>query len=222
MKSCCEENRSYFSATLFRGRSYSIGKRKTSGRGLHLVKGDELNGHSQLSPVILLRGPKFSGKSLFVERLAARLSGEGIRVTGFFQRGVFDEAGRKKGHDLVLLPNGESRPIARRSGKSDEWSFFDEAFALAAESIDEDAEVCVIDEIGRLELKREGHFRVFEHAMKLDMPLIIVVREKLADDVVGILGDTRPVREIRHVESEIDTNVSRIVSLIRRSGNDPG
>lgn len=175
-----------------------------------------MNNPSPLPPVFLFHGPKFSGKSLLVEKLAARLSSDGIRVTGFFQRGIFDEEGRKTGHDIVLLPKGESRPIASRSIESSEWSFFDEAFTVAAESIEEDADLCVIDEIGRLELKGEGHRRALDRAMVLDTPILIVVREELADEVRGILGDSREVREIRHVESKIDANVSRIVLLVNK------
>lgn len=132
---------------------------------------------------ILITGPKFSGKSRFVEMLLPRLREAGFTPTGFFQRGVFDGSGVKIGYDLVNVENGLSIPLARRAVSVGSWEFDEQAFARATGMVSPAADVCVLDEIGPLELSGGGHARTLKNALEEHADVILVVREELADEL---------------------------------------
>ncbi len=148
--------------------------------------------------VILLSGPKFSGKSRFVEKLARELAAEGLRISGFFQRGVFDEAGKKIGYDLVEVAGGTSRSLARISEDGDRWVFDDDAFAPAAAGIDPDADLLIIDEAGPLELSGKGHRQTLELALGGRGPILLSVREELAETFTALLAPRAEVTVLRY------------------------
>ncbi len=133
--------------------------------------------------VILIAGPKFSGKSRFVEQILPKLREQGLEVTGFFQRGVFDAEGTKTGYDLVSAQDGSAFPLARRAGPDSYWKFDEKAFASTTEMVTGQADVCVLDEIGPLELSGRGHAAVLGAALRMRVPLIIVVREELLGEL---------------------------------------
>lgn len=131
---------------------------------------------------ILVSGPKFSGKSAFVERLLPVLRARGLALTGFLQRGVFDKDGLKSGYNLVSVENGTSVSLARRANPDSPWQFDEPAFARAAQMLDESADVIILDEIGPLELSGGGHAQALQAALNMQVPLLIVVREELAEE----------------------------------------
>ena len=139
--------------------------------------------------IILMAGPKFSGKSAFVERLLPALRENGFSLTGFFQRGVFDENGFKAGYDLVSVDGAITVPLARRPGPDSPWQFDETAFARAAQMLDESAEVIILDEIGPLELSGGGHAAVLESALSAEMAVLLVVREELTENFRSMLAD---------------------------------
>jgi nucleoside-triphosphatase THEP1 len=136
-----------------------------------------------LSRVILLTGPVGAGKSRLVEALAHET---GCR-SGFVQRGLFDEHGRKIGYDLVGLATGLVRPLARLSAAGDGWAFDDAAFEAALAEIRDGSDLAIIDEIGPLELAGKGHARALDLALGSSKAVLCVVREELAAEVHGAL-----------------------------------
>ena len=162
---------------------------------------------------ILLVGPLFSGKSLFVERLAASLGASGTALAGFVQRGVFGPDGRKIGYDLVGLTTGAIRPFARRSEAGDGWLFQDAAFCAALGEIREGADLTVIDEVGHLELAGKGHAAAVDRALSVSPTMLIVVREALADEAAKWLSARADVIRVRF-EPGRDADVT---SEIRKS-----
>jgi len=149
-----------------------------------------------ITGAILLFGPLFSGKSLFVERLADSLRGEGIAVAGFVQRGVFDAGGDKIGYDLVGLSSGAQRPLARRSKVGRGWRFDEAAFEVAREEVRSSA-FTIIDEIGPLELDGRGHAAAVERALTLPGAVLVVVREALVERARRWLSSYTPVEVVR-------------------------
>ncbi len=159
-------------------------------------------------PVILMSGPKFSGKSRFIERLVARLNDKKIPVGGFFQRGMFRKPDEKIGYELVSASDGTAVPIARSGGEGVRWQFYMDAFEKAAGMFDGGADVFVIDEIGPLEVAGQGHRRTLQHALGKRVPLLVVVRSELADEARKIIGTSREIIEIQY-SPENDKNISK-------------
>jgi nucleoside-triphosphatase THEP1 len=162
---------------------------------------------------ILLVGPLFSGKSLFVERLAVSLGASGTALAGFVQRGAFGADCRKIGYDLVGLATGAIRPLARRSEAGDGWLFEEAAFDAALGEIREGADLTVIDEVGHLELAGKGHAAAVDRALSSSAMVLIVVRDGLADEAKKWLSTRAEVTRIRF-EPGRDADVT---SEIRKS-----
>jgi nucleoside-triphosphatase THEP1 len=171
-----------------------------------------------IPPIIILSGPKFSGKSRFIERFITRIRNNGLVVGGFFQRGVFNESGEKVGYDLVGATDGSRTPIARADGGTGRWKFIDGAFKRAAGMLPENMQLCVMDEIGPLELSGKGHRAALEKVIEKSCALLIVVREELADEVRGILGAGRKIVEIGYSPGEEHVISERLVRIIKDHG----
>ncbi|HUT77178.1 MAG TPA: nucleoside-triphosphatase [Polyangia bacterium] len=172
-----------------------------------------------MARVILLSGPKFSGKSRFVERLARELREAGVRVSGFFQRGVFDGAGNKIGYDLVDVAAGATRPLARISGARDAWVFDDAAFADAAANLDSEAELVIVDEAGPLELSGRGHRQTLERALDGRGPILLVVREELEESFRAMLATRAGTAHVRYLPQSAGETSERIRELLALAGS---
>lgn len=163
---------------------------------------------------ILIVGPRFSGKSRFVENLLPKMREGGLRLTGFLQRGIFDEAGVKVGYDLVSVEDGSAVPLARRATPEGPWEFREEGFEKAAGLVREDADLCILDEIGPLELSGGGHAQTMRRALSTDAAVLIVVREELEEAIPDLIPDTRDIHVV-HFSPEAEERLgSRILSLL--------
>jgi nucleoside-triphosphatase THEP1 len=191
--------------------------------------------------VILLAGPRFSGKSRLAERLARELTAEGLRVSGFVQRGVFDGAGNKQGYDLVDLAANSCRPLARirpdrrhhasahapplrlpergpggevRGPETGSWVFDEAAFAHAATMIEPGADLVIVDEVGPLELAGGGHLRALLDGLTAGARVLLVVREELAGEFAALLAPRAAVTRVRYDPRTEDEIAKRIRELL--------
>ncbi len=190
-----------------------------------------LRGHSSLvrppkatlvcpAPVIVLTGRPGSGKTTTLERIIDSLVGNGCDVAGLIQPGEFQE-GAKVGFSIKDLRTGEEAPLARRtsreSGQHGTGFLFDEAgLELARQalaSVPEGA-VLVVDELGPVELRGQGHMPALRQALALRPPrvLILVVRRHLVPALLAALSATDA--HVVDVESEGDEVVGRVVGLV--------
>jgi nucleoside-triphosphatase THEP1 len=166
------------------------------------------------SRIILVVGPRFSGKSRFVENLLPKIRESGLRLAGFLQRGVFDETGVKIGYDLVSVEDDSAVTLARRSALEGPWEFRDEAFEKAAGLVREDADVIILDEIGPLEISGGGHAETMHQALSTGAAVLIVVREELEEHFFKHMPDTRDVHVV-HFSPEAEESLSgQILSLL--------
>jgi len=165
------------------------------------------------SKTILLTGPRFCGKSMFVENLLPVLRENGLSVTGFFQRGVFDN-GFKAGYDLVRVKDGQSVPLARRPDSDSPWEFDEQVFDHAAEMVKGGADTIILDEIGPLELSGGGHAKTLQAALKMHSNVIIVVREELAGEMKQSLPPGRDVTVIRFEQGNEENLSRQILGLL--------
>jgi nucleoside-triphosphatase THEP1 len=164
--------------------------------------------------VILLAGAVFSGKSRFVEALAASLCASGSAIAGFVQRGAFDADGRKIGYDLVGLSSGSCLRLARRSEAGDRWLFEDAAFQAALGELREGADLTVIDEVGHLELAGKGHAAAVDRALSVSPTVLIVVRDFLADEAAEWLSARADVTRVRYDPGRDEELATAIRDLI--------
>jgi nucleoside-triphosphatase len=133
--------------------------------------------------VILVSGPKHSGKTTLVETVVASLAVRQVHIAGILAKGLWKD-GRRAGFDLVNLATGRRVPLARRRSAPHPvhgmmFDFFDSGFKAGADALSLDvcrrADLVVVDEIGRLEAGGEGWAPHLEALLTLDGPLLILV-----------------------------------------------
>lgn len=146
-------------------------------------KNAQLDRRGTVPRVVLVSGPKHSGKTALVENVIASPAVQGLRVAGILAKGLWRE-GLRAGFDLLDLASGRCVPLARRRSAPHPahgmmFDFFDAGFLAGAEALSLDvcraADVVVVDEIGRLEARGEGWAPHLRQLLTLDGPLLILV-----------------------------------------------
>ncbi len=155
---------------------------------------DEVAAHRPL--VTLVTGERGAGKSTLCSAIAVRARIENRAVCGVVSIAVFDDSENKVGVDAIELTSHRRYTLARRDGTliGSRWScysFSDDAFtrcvATTLESIDDGAELLILDEIGPLELlAQKGFVPILRHleCARLPRQTYIVVRPTLLDDMI--------------------------------------
>ena len=170
-----------------------------------------LRGHSALtrpgntlrSPVrvVVVTGPSDSGKTEVVTSVAGQLQSVGVDVVGFVQPGELLE-GKKVGFRLRDLASGQEAPLASLSERDDgdfgtRFQFSDEGFRLGREALSRTApeSVVIIDELGPIELRGQGHMPAVRKALAVaDLGgAMIVVRRSLVPSLLAELDATDAV-----------------------------
>lgn len=142
-------------------------------------------------PVFIITGRHGSGKSELVMELTARLRTSGKKPAGICAVGLW-ENGKRAGFDLVDLSGGQRTPLCRRGGAAGaetagEFQFRREGLAAGHAALSEGAlsgaDLVFMDEIGFLELDGKGWARRLEELASGGLPLVLVVRDYLLDQV---------------------------------------
>jgi len=144
--------------------------------------------------VYLIRGKRDEGKTTKLQQLFD----EQEKAFGFIAEKVHD-CGRVTTYNLVNLKNREVCVLARLAslplleGWGDDFthgpfrfsiSGFEWAQQLLESAADAGAEVFFIDELGKLELNKKGHYELIKNALKSGMDLYISIRDVNVDDAV--------------------------------------
>lgn len=188
-----------------------------------------LRGHLALVPrpeplvgsplVVVLTGRSGSGKTPAVERLVEILRDRDMEVFGFLQPPVWQD-GRKQGFDLVDVRSARRMPLGRRvaEGQGDHHTpfVFDPAgFALARSALTRPPHegVLVVDEIGPVELRGQGHWGAVADAWRVGRPLaaVLTLRRQLIPAFLDLLGATEVV--IVDAEEEVDPASAVLAAL---------
>ncbi len=164
-----------------------------------------LRGHAALSPsaqpisatvpVVVVTGPRGSGKTSLVADLVRQLRESGDPVVGFVQPAMV-RAGQRAGFQIVDLTSGRQAPLAtpRADGRGEHGTgfvFHAEGLALARAALDSPPQgaVLVADELGPVELRGGGHMATVRRALCLPGPrvAILVVRRSLVPALLSRL-----------------------------------
>lgn len=170
-----------------------------------------LRGHAALSrtgpalrlPVrtVVVTGPPDSGKTAAVAELAAGLLKKGVLVAGFTQTAEV-ENGAKVGFKVRELESGDEAPLARLAGRDEgefgtRFAFFHEGFELGRAALGRavSGSVVVVDELGPVELRGDGHMPAVMKAMQVPdlAAAVVVVRRSLVPSLLAVLEATDAV-----------------------------
>jgi nucleoside-triphosphatase THEP1 len=170
-----------------------------------------LRGHSALTRpggtlrvpvrVVVVTGPGSSGKTGAVISATDRIHADGLAVAGFVQPGVWVDD-RKVGFRVRDLATGAEASLAMLSDRGGgdfgtRFEFDDDGFRLGAESLSRASagSVVVVDELGPVELRGEGHMPAVRDALAIPdlRGAVIVVRRTLVPTLVGTLDLTDAV-----------------------------
>jgi nucleoside-triphosphatase THEP1 len=148
--------------------------------------------------ILLLTGPRGSGKTGFVLSLADALYLEQISVAGLASICVMEQ-GSRTGYDVRILTNGQQTPLCRigapdRGVNAGQFSFFPEAFDFGLDALQAgiqapDMDLMILDELGPLELEGKGWAAVLQKMRESTAKvLLITVRPSLIEPAVSHWG----------------------------------
>jgi nucleoside-triphosphatase THEP1 len=157
----------------------------------------------------ILTGPVHSGKTTLLKSTIPLLAEKHILVDGYLSIAVWKNK-KFHGYDLLDLRENKSYPFILKQGQQ-EWQkigrffFIPEALDLANEIIRRSriADLCVVDEVGPLELSGKGIWPSLEIILSSPEPqLLLVIRDTILDKVMKkIRRDDMVVHDIEQNET---------------------
>ncbi|NQT35441.1 DUF2478 domain-containing protein [bacterium] len=139
-----------------------------------------------------ITGKRKAGKTSLMRKIGQSASVEGIPVGGFIQERYSNDEHFSCGFNVVSVANGNTQMIAEKQGNAP-FSFSEEAFINAASWLRRDAEGCqllLVDEMGILEARGEGHAEgVISTMIKHpDKVWILSLRKDILDELMHSFG----------------------------------
>jgi nucleoside-triphosphatase THEP1 len=134
--------------------------------------------------IFILTGPVHSGKTTCLKKVIQKLKQEELKIEGFLSESIWKNQ-ELLGYDLLDLSHEKSLPFIRKTGKKD-WErtgpfyFIPETLALAKQIVGRTShtDICVMDEVGPLELSGKGIWPALKEAIRIHSTslLLLVVR----------------------------------------------
>jgi nucleoside-triphosphatase THEP1 len=159
--------------------------------------------------ISILTGPVHAGKTILLKKTIPLLREKKFRIDGYLSESIRRNADLI-GYDLIHLIQNESYPFIRTDGEN-EWEqigrfyFLPETLDLAKSIVREckKADLCVVDEVGPLELSGKGVWPAIEIFLKQPHPhLLLVIRNTLLDDIIEkIPAEDYRVHEIEQTKT---------------------
>jgi nucleoside-triphosphatase THEP1 len=146
--------------------------------------------------IFILTGPVHSGKTTLLKRVVQEFKRKKLVIDGFLSEAVIKDQERT-GYDLFDLKKEKSIPLIRRAGKEG-WqrvgSYFfiptglEEAQVIISRS--KDADICVVDEVGPLELSGKGFWPALKPILLPPLTtFLIAVRKSILEEFLSILDE---------------------------------
>ncbi len=132
----------------------------------------------------ILTGPVHSGKTTLLKTTIPFIKKQGFQIEGYLSEAVWENQ-KCAGYNLFDLKHCKSHTFLRKNGKK-AWErtgpfyFLPETLAIAQNIINQsrNADLCVVDELGPLELSGKGIWPVLEEILFFLKPhFILVVRD---------------------------------------------
>jgi len=139
--------------------------------------------------MIIVTADPQSGKSTLIEMLIPALRQQNVKVAGILAKGLWKN-GIRSGFHLIDLKCNQSVPLARRikecEASSVSFEFFPAGIQAGQRALSKascaNADVVIVDEVGRLETAEKGWAPLLTPLLGLDnMVHIWVIRTKLVD-----------------------------------------
>ena len=147
--------------------------------------------------IIIVSGPKHSGKTIALFNLADDLTTKGIKVGGILALGYFKNNQRDR-FDALDIKTKKWVPLAKRLDKESGFMFYKKGVRFCNKifkrELKEYNDFVIFDEIGSVELKGKGHsYNLKEFINRSNAHLIVSIREELVEDVIKRFNLERPV-----------------------------
>jgi nucleoside-triphosphatase THEP1 len=177
------------------------------------------------APVVVVTGAPGCGKTAAVEAAVAAWWAQGRAVGGIVQPGVFSR-GRKTGFRVRDLATGADAALAERveRGRGEHgtaFRFSRQGLELAGRALRavRAGSVLVVDEVGPIELRGDGHMPALLRALAVPglAAVVLVVRRQLVPALLAVLVTTDVT--IVDVEQDPGTAGERIVAALAELGN---
>jgi nucleoside-triphosphatase len=159
-----------------------------------------------LVPKIGITGLPRVGKTEALKKVVGELEGEDFKVGGMITTSII-ENGRRVGFKVIDWMNGEEEVFAHVDIESYYMVGRYKIDLKALERIgipaiqraieDENVDVIIIDEVGRMELMSEKFRSIVREALECDKPILITLHKKSRDP---LLQDIRKMDDVRILE----------------------
>ncbi len=172
------------------------------------------------TPVIVATGKTGSGKTTAILEVIHRLRGDQHRFVGFVQPGRFEQ-GQKTGFGIRDLTTGEESEFARLVERKDgqfgtRFRFFDAGIELARQALSSarPGDILIIDELGPMELRGEGHMDAVQTALETPhlCAVVVVVRAHLVPSLLATLE----AEDAKVVEVTSENGAQKLEELLNR------
>ena len=183
----------------------------------------EIAGESERPAIVAIIGVPGTGKTTVVLGVARQLANQGLAVSGIVQL-ARREAGRALDYRLQEVSSGEGRPFASRAAQGHGFVFEAAGWSWARERIERaraEAEVVIVDELGRLEGRGEGHLPALLERVEAERARlwIVAVREDAADEIERRLGGFKARIRAADGDGAVANAVAQASGLIAERGD---
>lgn len=166
-----------------------------------------------IQSIFFITGDIAEGKTRFVERLVAYLEDEQVNLGGFYAPRLLDGV-NTTGYDLIGLRTRERIEFLRENPHRDtadigKFKVNQQAFTQVHNWLENDrsanAELVVIDEVGKWEMRGKGWSKELENLIgNPQHSLVLVVRRPFVDDVIKHWKfDRITIFDVDHITPEI-------------------
>jgi iron complex transport system ATP-binding protein len=166
--------------------------------------------------IYILTGSVHSGKTTLLNSIVALLADKNVKIDGYLSEAIWKNE-EFIGYDLVDLKDQMHHPFIRKQG-GEKWErigpfyFQPETLDMAKKIIhrSKEADLCVVDEVGPLELKDKGIWPALKDVLETSgQNMLIVARgsiltdliEKMQKEDILVYDIEQDIKPIRLVES---------------------
>ena len=144
-----------------------------------------------MGKIMIVTGSQGEGKTKYCQRLITEFKKKNVKVGGFIAKGTWHKNERHS-FELINVKTFESFDLATRSPK-DGWEkvgpfYFNPQTLKKGEEMlrshAKNTEYLFLDEIGKFEMKAKIWGPVFQQLLKLDVNMVITVRDIFVKDII--------------------------------------